>query len=100
VVEVGSGTYALCSGATVSQGNEAAILGTSFFIDRFVQFDWDNEVLRVADITTCPNNTFNTVNTSTEVMSGTYSFPYTIESGSYPPHVGVFALLLCLIFFV
>ena len=108
VEEAGSGEYRICNTASVSEKSEPAILGTSFFINRFVQFDWGNQVLRVADVTSCPSSTSNDTYTAEFAgaeMSGNYSFPYSIESGSHPQDgvmlylVAAVALLFMMDFF-
>lgn len=90
VIEVSPQQFQLCNAVGASESNEMAVLGTSFFIDRFVQFDWDNQELRIADITVCPSSNassdlFTVVNST--AMSGGYSFPYEKQTSS----VGVLA---------
>lgn len=95
VSNIGTGEYAICNAALVSQSNEPAILGTAFFINRFVQFDWENQQIRIADESSCSDDTVEfTAQTTASDMSGSYSFPFTVESqGVHPPRDTVLSLV-------
>lgn len=93
--------YLVCNAITVSQSDETVVLGTSFFVDRFVQFDWENQVLRVADVTSCPSSTspssetFTVASEDATSMTGFYSFPFRVVSGCHPVCSLLSQLLIC-----
>jgi hypothetical protein len=51
-----SGSVMFCSALSPSRRGSQLALGTSFFRDRFVQFDWTQARLRIGDTTSCPSS--------------------------------------------
>lgn len=97
VNQVELGKYEICSTATVSQSNEPAILGTAFFINKFVQFDWENQQIRIADVSNCSDTSTFIAQTTASELSGNYSFPYTVESQAIHPRDRVLSLVVAFI---